>query len=62
VAGRSGVSLSIIGRGLGHATNATTSRYAHVHLDPVRAAMGAAVNGDEQGIEGEASEESDGVK
>jgi integrase len=40
----SGVSLSIIGRGLGHATNATTSRYAHVHLDPVRAAMGAAVN------------------
>lgn len=39
-----GTSLSIIGRGLGHASSATTSRYAHVHLEPVRAAMSAAVN------------------
>ncbi len=40
----SGVSLPIIGRGLGHASTATTARYAHIHLDPVRAAMSAAVD------------------
>jgi integrase len=34
----SGVSLPIIGNLLGHATPAVTQRYAHVHLDPARAA------------------------
>jgi integrase len=36
-----GMSLQIIGKMLGHADAATTQRYAHLHVDPVRAAADA---------------------
>lgn len=38
VGARSGESLLVIGKVLGHATTAATSRYAHRGDDPVRAA------------------------
>jgi integrase len=38
-----GVSLAITGRTLGHANVATTARYAHLGVDPVRDAMNKAV-------------------
>ena len=38
MAARSGESLLVIGKVLGHATTAATSRYAHLSDDPVRAA------------------------
>ena len=38
MAARSGESLLVIGKVLGHATTAATSRYAHLNDDPVRAA------------------------
>lgn len=34
-----GTSLAIIGKGLGHSSPNTTSRYAHINVDPVRASM-----------------------
>lgn len=36
-----GMSLPIIGKLLGHADAGTTQRYAHLHVDPVRAAADA---------------------
>jgi integrase len=39
-----GTDLSTIGRGLGHASPATTARYAHVQLPAVRASMAGAVD------------------
>lgn len=39
VAARSGESLLVIGKVLGHASSATTSRYAHLSEDPVRLAV-----------------------
>ena len=38
VAARSGESLLVIGKVLGHSTSAATTRYAHLSEDPVRAA------------------------
>ena len=40
VGARSGESLLVIGKVLGHATSAATSRYAHLSDDPVKAAAG----------------------
>ena len=37
------MSLAITGRTLGHANVATTARYAHLGVDPVRDAMNKAV-------------------
>jgi integrase len=37
-----GVSLAIIGKGLGHNSTATTARYSHLAVDPVRDAMNKA--------------------
>jgi len=37
VAGADGSSLYLVGKVLGHTQAATTQRYAHLHLDPVRA-------------------------
>ena len=34
-----GVSLAIVGKSLGHRTLATTAKYAHAELDPIRAAV-----------------------
>lgn len=39
-----GVSLAITGRALGHNSTATTARYAHLGVDPVRDAMNKAVS------------------
>jgi integrase len=36
-----GLSLPVIGQLLGHSKPAMTARYAHVHLDPQRAAVAA---------------------
>jgi integrase len=36
-----GMSLPVIGKLLGHADSATTQRYAHLHVDPTRAAANA---------------------
>lgn len=36
-----GASLPVVGRALGHLSSATTARYGHVQLDPVRLAMTA---------------------
>jgi integrase len=38
-----GVSLAIIGKGLGHNSTATTARYSHLAVDPVRDAMNKTV-------------------
>lgn len=40
-----GASLPIVGKALGHKTSQATSIYARLNLDPVRAAMEAAVAG-----------------
>lgn len=39
-----GASLPIIGKSLGHQSTSATAIYARLHLDPVRAAVSAAVN------------------
>jgi integrase len=39
-----GMSLQIIGKLLGHADAATTARYAHLHVDPTRAAANVIAN------------------
>jgi integrase len=51
-----GLSLPIIGRLLGHSQAATTSRYSHLQLDPLRAAtdrVGAIVSAAKTGHQGE---------
>ncbi len=49
-----GTSLFVIGRGLGHVNTATTSRYAHIELDPVRVAMRRAVDAMSKAANGKA--------
>jgi integrase len=44
VAARSGESLLVIGKVLGHSTSAATGRYAHLSDDPVRLAVDATTN------------------
>ncbi|MFO1075134.1 MAG: site-specific integrase [Geminicoccaceae bacterium] len=47
-----GASLYLVGKALGHTQAATTERYSHVALDPVRAVVGAAAEAIDQAMRG----------